>query len=83
MKMPVSKLSLFFSLLMLVFSCQDRTSRTDRHNASPAENTWKVIGPGGGGGVMKPTISPFDESFVMTHCDMTAAYLTLDGGLTR
>ncbi|GAI58240.1 unnamed protein product, partial [marine sediment metagenome] len=29
---------------------------------------------------MKPTISPFDENFVMTHCDMTAAYLTLDGG---
>ena len=41
---------------------------------------WKVLGPGGGGGVLKPTVSPFDENFVMTHCDMTAAYVSHDGG---
>ncbi len=46
----------------------------------PEETGWEVIGPGGGGGVMKPTISPFDENFVLTHCDMTAAYLSTDGG---
>ncbi len=42
--------------------------------------SWEVIGPGGGGGVLKPTISPFDENFVMVHCDMTAAYISKDGG---
>jgi photosystem II stability/assembly factor-like uncharacterized protein len=42
--------------------------------------TWKVIGPGGGGGVMKPTISPFNDKFVLTHCDMTGVYITTDGG---
>ncbi len=47
---------------------------------SQPDDAWRVIGPGGGGGVMKPTISPFDENIVMTHCDMTAAYLSLDGG---
>ena len=43
---------------------------TENQN-SGQEKSWKVIGPGGGGGVLKPTVSPFNENFVMTHCDMT------------
>ena len=43
-------------------------------------NGWQVIGPGGGGGVMLPTISPFDENLVLTHCDMTGAYISYNGG---
>ena len=66
--------------VILTAGCQYKSSNKAGDNDSPPENTWKVIGPGGGGGVLKPTISPFDENFVMTHCDMTAAYLTLDGG---
>ncbi len=41
-----------------------------------------MIGPGGGGGVLKPTISPFNGNFVLTHCDMTGLYITHDGGVT-
>ncbi|MFC2076838.1 hypothetical protein ACFLT7_07130 [candidate division KSB1 bacterium] len=41
---------------------------------------WKVIGPGGGGGIFLPTISPHDPDLMMTHCDMTAAYISHDGG---
>ncbi|MBN2287722.1 MAG: hypothetical protein JXQ83_00220 [Candidatus Glassbacteria bacterium] len=43
-------------------------------------HSWRVIGPGGGGGIFLPTISPFDPDLVLTHCDMTAAYITYDGG---
>ena len=53
---------------------------TENQN-SGQEKQWKVIGPGGGGGVLKPTVSPFNENFVMTHCDMTGVYITHDGGL--
>ncbi len=48
--------------------------------ARQEDRIWKVIGPGGGGGVMKPTISPFNDKFVLTHCDMTGMYITTDGG---
>lgn len=41
---------------------------------------WKVIGPGGGGGIFKPTISPHDPDLMLTHCDMTGAYVSADGG---
>ena len=78
--MLANRWPLIIFFVILTAGCQDRSSKGIRDNDFPAENTWRVIGPGGGGGVMKPTISPFDENFVMTHCDMTAAYLTLDGG---
>lgn len=41
---------------------------------------WKVIGPGGGGAMFYPAISPHDASQVMVGCDMTGSYLTTDAG---
>jgi photosystem II stability/assembly factor-like uncharacterized protein len=43
-------------------------------------DTWRVIGPGGGGTMRRPAISPHDPKVVMLGCDMTGAYLTADGG---
>jgi photosystem II stability/assembly factor-like uncharacterized protein len=40
---------------------------------------WTIIGPGGGGTMILPTISPHDPRIVVEHCDMTGAYITLDG----
>ena len=39
-----------------------------------------MIGPGGGGAMFHPTISPHDPNVVLVGCDMTGAYLTKDGG---
>ncbi len=41
---------------------------------------WKVIGPGGGGTTIGPTISPFDSRVVVEHSDMSAGYITRDDG---
>jgi photosystem II stability/assembly factor-like uncharacterized protein len=43
---------------------------------------WSVIGPGGGGTTIGPTISPFDPNLVVEHCDMTGNYLTSDAGIS-
>jgi len=37
-------------------------------------------GPGAGGGVFIPTISPFDTSLVFSKGDMTGAFVTYDSG---
>ena len=71
---------LIIPVIILIAGCQNRSGNSVQENDMPGENRWRVIGPGGGGGVLKPTVSPFDENFVLTHCDMTAAYLSLDGG---
>src|SRR6266516_4319519 len=38
------------------------------------------IGPGGGGAMFNPTISPHDANTVLVSCDMTGSYITHDGG---
>jgi photosystem II stability/assembly factor-like uncharacterized protein len=43
-------------------------------------DAWRVIGPGGGGTTRRPAISPHDPNVVVLGCDMTGAYITLDGG---
>lgn len=41
---------------------------------------FRVIGPGGGGAMFNPTISPHDPNTVLISCDMTGSYITHDGG---
>jgi hypothetical protein len=41
---------------------------------------FRVIGPGGGGSMFNPTVSPHDKNTVLVSCDMTGAYITHDGG---
>jgi len=43
---------------------------------------FRVIGPGGGGAMFNPTISPLDVNTVLVSCDMTGSYITHDGGQT-
>src|SRR5215471_15011567 len=38
------------------------------------------LGPGGGGAMFNPTISPHDPNTVLVSCDMTGSYITHDGG---
>jgi hypothetical protein len=51
----------------------------DKPAPAPRFDPWNIIGPGGGGTMIAPTISPHDPSIVVEHCDMTGAYITLDG----
>jgi len=46
----------------------------------PDATGWKVVGPGGGGTTIGPTISPFNSHLVAEHCDMTGGYVTSDDG---
>lgn len=71
---------LIFLSILIIGGCKGQTNTVDDEENMVQDNMWKVIGPGGGGGVLKPTISPFDENFVMTHCDMTGVYISQNGG---
>ncbi len=45
-----------------------------------AKAKWTIIGPGGGGSMFFPTVSPHDPSVVLIACDMTGAYITTNAG---
>ena len=48
---------------------------------SPAQAPpWQPIGISGGGGMFSPAISPADPNLMMLNCDMSAAYISEDGG---
>jgi photosystem II stability/assembly factor-like uncharacterized protein len=47
---------------------------------APRPGNFRVIGPGGGGAMFHPTVSPHDLNTVLVSCDMTGAYITHDGG---
>lgn len=41
---------------------------------------WEPIGLSGGGGMFAPAISPSNPNLMMLNCDMSAAYISEDGG---
>lgn len=41
---------------------------------------WEPVGLSGGGGMFSPAISPADPNLMMLNCDMSAAYISQDGG---
>jgi photosystem II stability/assembly factor-like uncharacterized protein len=41
---------------------------------------FEALGPGGGGAMFNPTVSPHDPNTVLVSCDMTGSYITHDGG---
>jgi photosystem II stability/assembly factor-like uncharacterized protein len=41
---------------------------------------FTVVGPGGGGAMFHPLVSPHDSSTALVACDMTGSYITHDGG---
>jgi photosystem II stability/assembly factor-like uncharacterized protein len=47
--------------------------------SAPAPS-WERLGLSGGGGMFTPAISPADPNLMMLNCDMSAAYLSEDGG---
>jgi photosystem II stability/assembly factor-like uncharacterized protein len=50
------------------------------HGPAPRFDAWRVIGPGGAGGMFLPTVSPHDPQLVLQHCDMTGSYISHDSG---
>lgn len=48
--------------------------------ASDNRPDWQPVGLSGGGGMFTPAISPSDPDLMMLNCDMSAAYVSEDGG---
>ncbi len=49
-------------------------------DGAPRNDRWTVMGPGGGGSIYLPTVSPHNPNDLLAHCDMLGAYISHDGG---
>ncbi len=70
----------FFSFLKcLGLMLSSLTLVNDGFCGQPIRN-WEPLGLSGGGGMFAPAISPADPNLMMINCDMSAAYISEDGG---
>jgi photosystem II stability/assembly factor-like uncharacterized protein len=66
-------------LLLLVISiCYGQKSV--RPATAVKQIPWEPVGLSGGGGMFSPAISGADPNLMMLNCDMSAAYISEDGG---
>jgi len=63
-----------FSLIYVFLAALLLSGATDRPGG------FTVVGPGGGGAMFHPSISPHDTETILVSCDMTGAYISHDGG---
>jgi len=68
------------ALLLLSSGCVSPEKAKPSVDADKGTPGWEVIGPGGGGTIYIPTISPADSNNVFVRCDMTGSYVTQNGG---
>lgn len=72
-------------LTIHLFAC----SASEKNRSNDAEiktnpygrhDDWSLVGPGGGGAMFHPTISPHNSNLTFLSCDMTGSYVTENGG---
>src|SRR5215510_14027111 len=71
-------MTLFFLRALLGFVLLLGNGNGNGETGRPGD--FRVLGPGGGGAMFHPTVSPHDLDTVLVSCDMTGAYISHDGG---
>ena len=64
----------------LVLCASSLAVAADGPGPAPRLDAWRIVGPGGGGTMRRPAISPHDPRLVVEGCDMTGSYITRDAG---
>ncbi len=79
-KSPLSLLGKYSRLLLLMVFSVCYGQQPVRSVTAVKQIPWKPVGLSGGGGMFSPAISPADPNLMMLNCDMSAAYISEDGG---
>jgi len=66
-----------FIILLTLINCRQQSAHSQ---TTKQMIPWEPVGLSGGGGMFSPAISPADPNLMMLNCDMSAAYISEDGG---
>lgn len=67
--------------LLLAHCAEPAVGGTNTQSERDAKKpTWEPQGLSGGGAMFAPAISPVNPKLMMVNCDMSAAYISRDGG---
>jgi len=70
----------FFALILITACTNDNKMPPVNTNPNGRNDNWGFVGPGGGGAMFHPAVSPHDPDFAFVSCDMTGSYVTYNGG---
>ena len=73
-------LGVFFISLITISCSEKHITDPEISNPNGRNDNWGFVGPGGGGAMFYPTVSPHDPEFAFVSCDMTGSYITRNGG---
>ncbi|MBL7969625.1 MAG: hypothetical protein JNK09_21675 [Prolixibacteraceae bacterium] len=71
-------LSIIFSFIVNGAVGQELEIKQQNHR----NDSWQIIGPGGGGAMFNQSVSPHDNKVVFVSCDMGGSYVSYNGGLS-
>jgi photosystem II stability/assembly factor-like uncharacterized protein len=74
------KSSRFFTLAKCLALAASLPALTNCGLCQSSIRNWTPVGLSGGGGMFSPAISQADPNLMMLNCDMSAAYVSEDGG---
>ncbi|MCB9894873.1 MAG: exo-alpha-sialidase [Planctomycetes bacterium] len=72
--------TLLFGACLLALLCVSPIDTIAKSKKKSDPKGWRSIGLSGGGAMFCPAISPVDPKLMMVNCDMSAAYISRDGG---
>ncbi|MDN5211787.1 hypothetical protein QQ020_06985 [Fulvivirgaceae bacterium BMA12] len=86
-KMIFRASTLSFCCCGLFFSCHNSVGKLGNNetkaqpvNFNGRNDAWDFTGPGGGGAMFSPTVSPHNPDHAFVSCDMTGSFATKNGG---
>lgn len=66
---------------LLTTGCNNVKENTvQKRNPNGRNDTWKIVGEGGGGAMFYPTVSPQNPDYAFVSCDMSQSFVTYNGG---
>ncbi len=72
-----------FILALLFQNCKpavEKSSSEKIQNLNGRNDSWSIVGFGGGGAMFNPAVSPFDVDYAYVSCDMRQSFVTYNGG---
>jgi photosystem II stability/assembly factor-like uncharacterized protein len=68
------------SICCMLFFTAGCKSASNKNLTESKKVQWNKVGPGGGGAMFYPAVSPHNSDYAYVACDMTGSFVTTNGG---
>src|SRR4051812_34183897 len=66
--------------IVSLLSSYTSLAQANTKNPNGRNDSWGMVGSGGGGAMFNPAVSPHNPDYAFVSCDMGGSYVTYNGG---